>query len=258
MTKTTESTAIVPQNTAVAVPDWLRNQKPEGIEAVGAYQNLARLKVVQAQSDEELQDELGLGSLVIVPDRVLVATFEQPVKATPIFFWPSWALWRDANDQSGPPVVEETTDPSSKIALRAKSAQARVEPYPDNPGMKFTYREQLNFLFRIHEGEAAGMLAVHAFSSGGHAEGARLCGYLKRKAVPIYANVIELIAGKKTNKQKKSWYQLDTRPAQNPFCSEADFEPMRALHLDAKAAFDSQTFGLADEDPAPTYEDAEE
>ena len=71
------------------------------------------------------------------------ATFEQPVKATPIFFWPSWALWRDANDQSGPPVVEETTDPSSKIALRAKSAQARVEPYPDNPGAEGVIRRKL-------------------------------------------------------------------------------------------------------------------
>jgi hypothetical protein len=227
------------------VPDFLADYGREGLDDVGEYKNTPRLKIVQAQSDPELQDEFEVGSLIIVPDRILLAKFDQQVPVVPVYFWPSWAKWRDANEPGAnmAPVVEETQDRDHPVAVMARDPQRREEAYPDNPKYTYRYQEQLNYAVWLADGTVAAL----TYSSGSHAIGRRLNGYLERRGCPIWANRLLLEPGKKTNAKKQQYYVIEFAPdTRQPFIPKDQVDAMRNLYQGFADAHRSGGLGLAD------------
>jgi len=211
MAKTEQQTALATQEPA-QVPAYLKTSEPKGVDELAQYRSTPRLKIIQAMTDDAIQTEFGLGSVVIMPDSVLLTRYSEPFMAVPVFFWPSWATWRDLTDTSGPMIVEESLDPESTVAMAAKNSKKRVEPYSDDPSMNWHHVESLNFALEIQDGQSAGAVVVASFCKGGHSEGRRLCGYLARKSaeknVDLFANRVQFVSGKVTNRQNQTWYQL--------------------------------------------------
>ncbi|MFI5402427.1 MAG: hypothetical protein ACHQ1G_05780 [Planctomycetota bacterium] len=246
---TNESKALA---TRADIPAHLANLKPEGLEELAAYQQLQRLKVVQGMTDADLRREFPVGSLVLSPERTLVAKPRETAEATLLYFWPSWEKWADINDaEAGGRPLASSTDPASDVARKARDFDARKEAYPDNTDKRQWFHrhvESLNFALMIDTGPAAGAVAVLPYNRGSHKFGARLCGYLKRRAVPIYANRIELVTKELPSPVGKGTYEVvDWRGAENPFAS-ADRLPLLKQTFDGFAkAHGSKTLAYAEE-----------
>ena len=218
------------------VPDYLRNSEPMGISQLQDYQAVPRLVVVQKMSSEERIDAYGVGSVVAMPDGIIVAGFNadekrgDPFVVAPLQWWPTWSQWRDPNDAQLPMVVAESLDPQSEVATKAKNFSTRQEPYTDNPKMSWRYVEGLNFAVEIQDPPHAGVVAVASWSRGGHGEGKRLCGYIFRRGVDIYANRLTLQVESRTNRAGQTWNQLTFGSASPPFCAKKDMDRLKMLH----------------------------
>jgi hypothetical protein len=197
------------------------------------------LKIIQATTAEPLS-AFGIGSAIIRPDNIVVATLEEPFNAIPLFFWPSWSKWSDLEDPSGPMIVETTIDEESALALAAKNPTTREEPYPDNPNLSYQNVETLNFAILIDSGQARSALAIIPFARGSHKIGRRLCGYLSRGLrgkAPIWSNRIEMSTTKLTNRANQSWFALDFGSADPQWIEEQQVPELRNMHDEIKSAY---------------------
>lgn len=229
-----------------ALPDFLQGQAPVGLDVVKNTVTLGRVKVLQAQTDPDLVRQFGVGSVIIRPDNVLVAKFEQPFVVIPLFRWDSWAKWSDANDKTqGAGLLAETFNANDEVAIKARNMATRVEPYPNDPRMFFKYRANINFAVKIDGGEASGIIAALTFSGGGYNVGVRLNNYLARRNVHIYANRIELQAGQRVNASKQTWTQLDFGTPSQPFIGKDRVHAMHEAHQSIAEAFAAKTVSVA-------------
>lgn len=239
-------------------PAHLAKYATEGADLLAQYQQLQRLKVVQDQTDRELKKLFPAGSAILAPERSLVAHATNPFEAAVLFFWPSWERWADLDDKSHPPgPVESSLDPASEVARAARNPKTRLVPYPDNTEQrKWNWRniESLNFAIRIETGPAAGAVAVVSFNKGSHGLGSGLCGYLKRRAdtqgVSIWANRLVFATHEVPGKTKGTFWVPEWKPAEEPFCSAADADVLKATYDGLKKAHDGRTIGVASDVPA--------
>lgn len=241
-------TKALAKTSAPQVPAHLRDAPAEGLDNLGQYAQTPRVKIIQSQSmkdaTRELQDEFGIGAVVIMPERVLVARAEEPIHVVPAFWWPSWARWPDLKDASGEAMIE-TMDPASEIAKRAKNPQLREEPYPNASDLKYKYVENLNFACEIQDGEAAGAVAVFAFNRGSHAVGRSICSYLKRRGVAIYGNVLRFECKITSNAAGQQYHRIEYHAAAAPFAPKETVDRLQPVHADMKRAYESQILGVA-------------
>lgn len=241
MSKKTDSTAVMERPGTNEVPAYLRGEA-EGLEQAAQFKSIAFLKVVQKAGAEDLTSEFGLGSTILQPARELVCEYGEPFTARPIFFFPSWQKRKDANDPGRNPVVAQTQDENHEIAIKAKDMELWEEAYPDNPKLFYKYAEALNFIVYLEELDTC---AAVTYLIGSHREGKRLCDYLVRRGVSIYANRLSFAAEKKSNPNSQEYYVLTFRAASPAFIGEQDIEPMKALHQEVKAAFEKRAVGIA-------------
>lgn len=236
-----------------SLPDYLRDQTPVGLETVRATVTLGRIKVLQAQTDPDLVKQFGIGSVIVRPDNVLVAKFEEPFVVVPLFRWDSWAKWSDANDKTpGAGLLAETFNANDEIAVKARNMATRVEPYPTDPRMSYRYRANINFAVRIDTGEAAGIVAALTFTSGGYTVGVRLNNYLARRNVHLFANRIELASGQRINANKQTWQQLDFGTPEQAFVTKEQVHVLHEAHDNLAKAFAAKLVSIAEQDAGAT------
>jgi len=232
-----------------AAPAYLANAGKEGLEdQLPVSQPTPRIKVVQAQSAKELREEFAVGTMLLQPDNVVIAPPRAKVVATPLLRWLSWQHQRDRKDQSGFWILEETLEPASRIAIKAKTFETRTEPYGDGSEMTYKFVECINFLVLIEDGECAGSPAVLTFSKGGHKYGANLERYLQRRNIPIYGNRLELWTDEVVNKNDDAWEQVLFGAPKSPFVPEGDVERLKALHLEFKQMYEAGAISVAAEE----------
>jgi hypothetical protein len=232
--------------TAIAVaepqeaPAWLQKKEPQGIEEIGKYQNMLRLKIIQSQTDPQLQELYEVGTVILRPDNILVAKFGESFDVIPLVFWPEWVKWCDANDTEGGIFEDTSRDPNSEIAKRARNPKTWFEPYPKASGhqdeWRYRYATHLNFVVQVQSGDAAGLGTIITFAKGGYPDGAKLSGYLSRRNTPIWSNRIKLTSERRVNKQKQLHYQLSFGPADEPFIKEEMAGKLQAEHESLAAA----------------------
>ncbi|HKX46184.1 MAG TPA: hypothetical protein VJP77_05740 [Planctomycetota bacterium] len=240
--------------TRADIPAYLAKTKAEGLDVLAEYQQLQRLKVVQGMTDADLRREFPVGSLVLSPERSLVAKPREAVEASLLYFWPSWEKWADMTDteQGGRPLAS-SLDPTSDVARKAKDFERRKEAYADNTDKRqrfYRFVESLNFALMIDTGPAAGAVAVLPYNKGSHKFGARLCGYLKRRAVAVYANRIELVTKELPSPVGQGSYEVvDWRGAERPFAAEERLALLKATFDGFEKAHGARTLEYAQETP---------
>lgn len=237
----------LPSNTDV--PDFLSEYAGEGTRRMGDYEQLSRIKLCHPTSRMETQELFDMGEMFLSPDEVSLCEFGDSIDVIPIFFYPSFAVWRDNDDPEAQtnPVVTEVMDEASEVAKRARSKADRRDPYPDNPDWAFEYVEHLNFLVRIDSpGEAYGKIALVEFSRGNAALGRRLCGYYGRLPVPIWGCRIELFAGKAANNQKQVYHRIEWRVARPQFITKDQTGELKKLHEQVSEAYNARLLSGAD------------
>jgi len=246
----TKTTAVEKSEQRAQPPAFLESYGAEGIEGTADYQQTPVLKTIQAQTGEELQDEFGVGSVGVGPDNVLVAETGEPFVASPVFWWPSWQTWADIDDGPNGPIFE-TMNPNHPVAIKSKSKESRNEVYPDDPGKFYTHAESLNFVLAITDGPAKGFIAVARFQRGGHGVGRRLCGFLARQGLAIFAHRLSFRTDRTKNSAGQTWYQLDWKPADPPYItSEEEAQFLKDLRDQIKRAHEAGQMKLSDA-PAP-------
>ena len=221
------------------LPTYLAETADEGRDQLGEAQQTSHVKCVQMMSDAELVDEFGAGSVVIMPDRQLIATAGEPFDAVTLFFWASFEQWRDIKDKSGGPIEAQTVDPDSQIARNCKVPRY-TEAYQTDPSMSYRFCTCLNFLIELPVGRA-----VLSFRRGGMARGNQLRGYLYRRGGPIWSHRVTFSSEQQSNRDGQRWFQITHNTAQ--FIAESEVDHHRAAYTEAAAAHDRFLYGLDSE-----------
>lgn len=227
------------------VPDFLQ-ELPEdistGTDDLQDYITPSRLKIVQNQSNDLLND-FDAGQVLLMPQRMLLDVPEEtPILFTPLLFFPEWCVWNDldATIAGEPVILDRTLDRQSGIANKAKNANTREEAHPTNSKWKVNYAESLNFIGIIRNSEMlANTPVVVSFVRAEHRYGSNFASLIKMRTLPngrpapIYSGVYSLSVSHRKN-TKGNWFGFTPGQASlagaSPWVSQNEFEGYRALH----------------------------
>lgn len=196
--------------------------------ALDDYKILPRLKLIQGLSDQKLQDEFGVGAVVLSPGNVLVAKKQQPFTFTPVFFFPEFLKCSDREDTASLFIVARSFDPTSEIALRARDPEKRTEGYGEKNAKgefqyHYTYVEVLNFpgFITQEDHDLRGVPMVLVFAKGEFTKGRALIQALSLrrvngKKVPMFLQRWKLSSGLRERGTRR-WWGLDFENPAEPY-----------------------------------------
>lgn len=205
-----QETELVPSNatTALAAPalpgELAERYKPgDGLERGNETGGINRLAIVQSASSPELKADYGEGAIILKSLGVteLIAAPGDSVTVIPVCKFVSWAKWADANEGTNQPVIDETMDPDSEIARKAKSRHDRTETYENDAKLKYQYVEHLNWLVVL----PFGTLALVTFKESSWKTGIALSNTLRRTGGTIFQHRVKLFNELDRNKQGQAF-----------------------------------------------------
>jgi hypothetical protein len=237
----------------LALPAFMAQDLGMGTEQVGQYIKPARLKVVQAQKSDDYE-AFEEGSVVLVPQRVLLVQRDDPFWFVPLFFYMEWCTVNplELKAQLKNMIRARSLDPASAIARKANDPERRnSERCPEDPTGKLCLRhkEYFNFVCRvIGHPELGGMPAILSFSGGEWKTGSNFMSLLgMRGRAPIFSNVFQaMVPSKKRQNDKGKWYGIDVEnprgeEAPPPFVQDAsEYQQLRDANLKIKQAHENQ------------------
>lgn len=243
---------VVPaQSTAVAVdaPDYLKQLVSSGADMgtseLSKFIRPSYIKIVQALTGSEFKSVGGVGSMLLVPEKRLLASCPgepQPsasIRFTPLFFYPEWCLWNPIQLKGQKPAIAgrtiDQTDPIARLAKNFENRTKAIEGQPANIVQK-AY-EHLNFLIQVEIDGLLDNLIVVSFAKGGYKAGENLCRAIKARKMPLYTMVFELRAVHDKNNQGNEYYRFDAQnPASDPWRAEADIAELKLKYEGLKEA----------------------
>ena len=259
---------IEPQSMALQKPDWLVDQPVEGLEELKQYVRPPFLKVVQKAAGEDLLSKFSKGDLILVPQNLLVAAYNDgnPEHFTfvPIFFYPEFCV-RSPIELKGqvPFILDRSLDPRSEIAHRCKSPELRTqERYQFNGHtMTVTYVEHLNFVVFMPDHPMFSEEAmILSFTKAEWKTGARLSSLIKMRKASVFDCVFEAnVCTTPRQNAKGSWHGLDIDNPGDvpPWVSREQHETYRAMHLEFKALHQKGLLRVDYDPDQPESDDAE-
>jgi len=229
-------------------PAFLQRSQGEvamGVDSASKYQTINRISIVQPQSKKERRDEFGVGSSAMFPDGVLVADAETEFVVIPLLFYATWEKWSDYNDNESATVMETSYDEHSDLARRSKTKEGRTEPYGDPEiGYKYSYVESLNVAVIVDSGEAKGEIAILSFNKSQHYVGRKFATMIRRADCDIFGRRVSLTITDETD-GNNDWhgYALNNPSEEmgGPWITEDQYEPLKAMHEETQAAYDSRS-----------------
>ncbi len=213
----TKSLAI--QDTRPAHLMVAQDQGDLGIENMGIHIVPPRLKVVQPTSKGVYAEKFAPGDIVLTPQQLLVTRllFDEESKRpmghspevlfTPLFFFPEYCVWNPLDRGSLPMIREQSLDPKSAIAIKARDFKSRSAPCPEMPDKFITYVEHLNFVVMIHSEELT-MPLVMSFSKAEHKVGSNFMTMLQMRRTAIYGCQF-VFRSQYRESPKGRWYGID-------------------------------------------------
>lgn len=180
------------------LPEYMREYAGEGTEHLGQYFIPPRIKVVQRQSSQDLLDLHPAGTIVVVPSLDVVAAVgkepgsnkpkrdSDPFTFIPLFQFTEYGSLNPREKKDLPMFAARSSDPKSDIALKARDADRRKEPFPGDPKLFIRHVEFINFIVIIEGVDAmANMPVLLSFSKGGHRDGCNLATMAKMAKGPL-------------------------------------------------------------------------
>lgn len=220
--------AVVPVNTSLAVldvPEFMDVGDDNGLALMKQYVVPPRLKIVQGQSQIETKQQFGESSIIVTPDNVLLTSpidFKSAdkqsdiIRVVPLFFYPEF-LHTSPMDTDEPFILERSTDPDSKLALRCRGQFDKRE-YTTENGI-YRYLEVLNFIVSIWYPEHFTDPVLVTFKRSDFAEGRKWCKIasipknpVTKKHIPCFGQVFNLCCSPR-KKDKFNWYGWDVASA---------------------------------------------
>jgi hypothetical protein len=192
-----------------------------GTEDFGAYVKPPQLKVVQKQSASELLTQFDPGTVVTMPQRVLVSPMQKDEKTgrntengerfafVPLFFYPEYCFWEPNGVK--PAIIDRTLDSRTQLAMLCKN-RTKVA-HPTIPGQFRNYVEHLNFVvLLLNNASYETTLMLLTFSRGEHSRGTAFMGLMQMRRHPMFggqfvAQVHGPSSGRKN--EKGEWYGID-------------------------------------------------
>lgn len=268
---------ITREQAALAIPDYmLADDVDTGVEAMVQYVVPPRLKIVQKTSDNELQNEFPAGSVLLVPQKKLIARmhYDGPKSIegetflfTPLFFFTEFIEYNPIQMRGQLPTIRERSfDPSSALAARARDVKACKTPCPQNTTYTCHAVECLNFIIAIKEEGRSWLdssICIMTFQRGEFRTGTALITLItgrriRGKVAPLYGGVYAAkVPGSQRENEQGSWYGFDIN---NPdpevhgpaFHLPEDFAAMKQLYTQYKELFDKKLIRPDYDDARPT------
>lgn len=253
--KRTESSVV-----SVGAPGFLaqyaKKQDDAMVREMQEERVVPRLKIVQAMSKDELKGEFGEGSVIVYPGGGMVAERDAPFDFVALFFFKEFTKQGDINDPQTPFIVERSFDKNGDLAARSRDANTRFEPYGND--FKYRYVEHFCFPGVIYgDHPLAGQAAVLSFEKGALFQGKNFCSSWALRKIdgepaPIWSCVWTMTSTKK-ERNNRSWFGIDFKPAKSPYIEEAQAETFHQMHEEFSRLHRSQlvsvdrTDGDADE-----------
>lgn len=238
------------------VPAFMQDDVDMGKENIKPTNDVARLKVVQKNSDDSLVEVYSAGDCIIQPDMVLLCGANESIAVTPLFHFTEYCLWeaytKKSDDKS--PILKRTIDINDPVAVKSQKPETWYEWHPDHPeGSKDAekhrrrYVEHLVYIMVAHDVPDVTVPFLVSFQKGEYRRGARFGSRLAAAAAPIFGTRWRL--GTSTRKGVNPYKGVDlTVDSEQRFVTQEQYAPFKGLFLKFKELFES---GLL----TPTYED---
>jgi len=225
-----------PQNEQM--PAFMQGQDT-GTETLGQYVVPPRIKVVQKQSGEQFE-EYPAGTVLLMPQKVILAGPGEPFHFVPLFFFPEWCVWNPLQISSLPMIRERTLDPTHEMVERCRDPERWEMPCPEDAKYMLRYVEHLNFVIMpVGNPEVEDTMVNLSFSKSNHKSGTTLAGLIKMRRAPICGCQFEARTVQRSN-ASGSWWGIEvgqpsTESEVTPFVEDQQrFELYQELHGELK------------------------
>lgn len=247
-----------------ASPAWLaeRAAQDEGLGMDAARQNrvMQRIIVVQGTSGNDLLTLAGAGGLVTRPDnRLLLEVGPKGASGTldiiPIATYTTWQKRADNRDKESAWIIEESFDPTSKIARLAANPATRRERYGPDDDREYAYCEAMNWVWQIAECPAnpdmVGRLAIATFAIGELYAGKKFASHLcdaYPPSEPIFVKRVRVTTSRR-ERNGNAWWGIDVAAEQvEKYIEAGQYDDLKTKHLAVAEMIQSRT--LVGENPA--------
>jgi len=177
------------QRELATVPDFMDADAGAGTENLQEFITPPRIKIIQKQSSDELQDQFGKSAVILSPQGFLIAPPAadgkrgDPFYIVPLLFFPEWAALNPyALKGQLPYFRERSRNPMHPIAIKSRRAETRDEPCPENPKFFVKNAEFLNFIVVLMgDHEFSGLPCAISFAKGDHKAGEAFAALLQAR-----------------------------------------------------------------------------
>lgn len=249
-------------------PDYLAKyvEQDTSLDGLKEYRVVPRFKIIQATTEEELKETFGEGSAIIRPGDTLICKHKKDPKSfdfVPLFFFAEWAKWRDLRG-TGPMILDRSHDPSSEVAIKAKSADSRKELYEGHDGLTDTEKqyynnvEHLRFIGVIYgDHPLVGTPVTLSFERGEWGQGKNFISAVSMRRqlindesvqVPLWAQVWTLQTTHHAPDATRKWYGFKFEAAEQSIILPEEAETMRSMHEEFKDLFAKQRLMVQDDE----------
>lgn len=228
---------------ATPAPSFMDDYGRMGTEEAAKKVRPPFLKIVQKQSDDALIHEFGIGTAILVPDRLpVLRDGDAPLRIVTLLQYTEYLKISPIGNKGKEPFIKERSlDPKSDLARRCMDPTLWSEPHPSFPNdPKNTYRncEAINFLCFFQDEHMQGLETPFtlSFSRGSYGKGANFCRLLAMRKRPIFGCVFDLSIDPTPGQNAQgTWrrFQIDN-PQGDPWVSNPDeFNIYKDLHIEA-------------------------
>ncbi len=220
-------------NEVMAPPTFMGDDRT-GTELIRSYVIPPRLKFVQKQSDDKLLAEFDVGTLLVSPSNMVIASGEdEKFILTPLFFFVEYCTWNHISQKGKLPAIRERSfDPKGEIAIKSRDPETRQEDTPGLKDVKMRHVEHLNFIVRLVNHTVTEDIIL-SFSRGDHGAGRTFCSLIQMRKAPLFGCKFVAVIKKREN-DMGSWFGLDMKnPSEDdgePWVEEDDYEVLKAAH----------------------------
>lgn len=217
-------------------PSFLQESAPVGTDGLASKVRPSFVKIVQKQSNDEMIDLFGTGSIILSPDMELVCRADELATFVPLFYYVEYCKWAPlALKGQEPMIVERTFDPKHPVAIRSQSPATWKEDHPSHPGnpkYQYHYREHLNFIIKLTDEEHLHREPVLlSFSKTNYSVGQRLAKLVLQRRASIFAGKYDL-GVRVRESAENAWrvYTIDNSQGGSWVSDKAEYDSYAAAH----------------------------
>lgn len=225
------------------IPDYLLEDKAEGLDMIGGMVKPMRLRVVQSLSKElKAAGNFSDGDAVVTPINVKVGDKANPIDAIVLLAWADY-LCLNPRGAGLFWIRSSSTDIRSMEAQKARKMVK--EPLPEgtiDPKTKQVYQieyvKACNVLMFLPQ---HGITVLATWMKGEAKYGEAFSTLMMARGLSPYASMYQLSVCQRTNSRNESWDGLNAAnsPTNRGFCPQEILPAMRGMHLHYRAQFEA-------------------